>query len=224
MVECRHIMCPPPSSGATAWNWMLQSRSCYLMNWFMASGVLRRKHLKRVLLEIVGQMGCGSSGIATSMIRGCWPPPSLADIRKKPEACIPVRIWGDDAPLGRSRSMMCVQFCSVMCSQVQTWMSRFLMMAITLDSVVQGATLEPLYDAIAWSFEVLASGFMPHRDHLGQLVNRCRWCTPSYGWQSVLRRISAAFCPFPRGMEVAQGGFATQEPLQRQPMLLDVFC
>ena len=47
-------------------------------------------------------------------------------------------------------------------------MSRFLMMAITLDSVVQGATLEPLYDAIAWSFEVLASGFMPHRDHLGQ--------------------------------------------------------
>ena len=94
--------------------------------------------------------------------------PSLADIRKKPEACIPVRIWGDDAPLGRSRSMMCVQCCSVMCSQVQVWMSRFLMMAITLDSVVQGATLEPLYDAIAWSFEVLASGFMPHRDHLGQ--------------------------------------------------------
>ena len=93
--------------------------------------------------------------------------PSYQDICNKPELCIPMRIHGDDAPLGRSRGMMILQFCSVMCAKVQTWLSRFLMVAVILQHVVPGVTMEPLYDAIAWSFKVLASGFMPDCDHLG---------------------------------------------------------
>ena len=61
---------------------------------------------------------------------------------------------------------MVLQFCSIMACRLPTWESRCLMYAIPVDLIV-GSTLDPLHDALAWSFSILATGVMPSTSHLG---------------------------------------------------------
>ena len=93
--------------------------------------------------------------------------PSRQTILDSPRRCVPVRLHGDDAPCGKTTSILVVQFTSCMC-RLSSWLSRWLTICINLSVAVGNETMQALYKALVWSFEVLATGKMPSEDHLGR--------------------------------------------------------
>eukprot|EP00969_Alexandrium_andersonii_P093297 4119678-Alexandrium_andersonii.AAC.1 len=62
---------------------------------------------------------------------------------------------------------MMLQCCSSM-SRLPAWLSRWPTLALPLGYILEPETLRPVYEVLAWSFNVLATGRMPSSDHAGR--------------------------------------------------------
>eukprot|EP00969_Alexandrium_andersonii_P216316 9554522-Alexandrium_andersonii.AAC.1 len=58
-------------------------------------------------------------------------------------------------------------WCSVLCRDT-TILSRFLYCAVQTKYLLQGVSLDPLYEVLAWSFSCMARGVWPSTDEKGQ--------------------------------------------------------
>ena len=96
--------------------------------------------------------------------------PHKDQIECDPSACIPLRVHGDEAPISRAEGLMVLQCTSVL-SRLSSMLSKFLMLAVPMSLIVPQRTLEPLYAAIVWSFQILATGIMPSRGHDGRVFD-----------------------------------------------------
>ena len=89
-------------------------------------------------------------------------------ILREPSNAVPVRLHGDDAPTFKSTGIFVLQWCSVLC-RLASWLSRFLIMCVPTSNMIEHVTLEPVFEAVVWSFQILATGgAFPRRDHLGR--------------------------------------------------------
>ena len=78
--------------------------------------------------------------------------------RQFPHACMPIRVWGDDAPTGESRHAnrsIRTACWSAATTKSSSLTSRFLSWAID-PSIIKDD--QPLWATLAWSFNVMASG------------------------------------------------------------------
>ena len=74
--------------------------------------------------------------------------------------CIPIRIWGDDAPMGkRGRNVRSVCWSSAT-NKSADMPSRFLIWALDPD-VISVPDEEPLWSVVAWSINAMATGRYP---------------------------------------------------------------
>ena len=93
--------------------------------------------------------------------------PALDLIKSKPESCIPIRVWGDDAPLGkRGRGIRAVSWSS---ASVVGESIRCKMPIFAIDNRHKNASTDDmLMEIAAWSFNVLLSGCHPATNHAGR--------------------------------------------------------
>ena len=91
--------------------------------------------------------------------------PSREKAMQEPHTCIPMRIWGDDAVVTKQKSLYAVTICSLLCTRIAAFLSRFLAFAAPTCTFV---SLDPLWQILGWDFDNLASGCLASHDHLGQ--------------------------------------------------------
>ncbi len=81
--------------------------------------------------------------------------PWKAAIKRRPDRCIPVRIHGDDAPCTK-RTQIFVANLSPVCTSLQSWLSRFLLVCWPLVMAAGPQTLESFFSAFVWSLLLMA--------------------------------------------------------------------
>ena len=93
--------------------------------------------------------------------------PNIADIEHEPSKCLPVKMWGDKAPVTRNLGISVLTMSPVM-SKLATMMSRVLLLLTVAGTVFDEA---PFYERLAWSFAACASGKHPRYDWDGNLFS-----------------------------------------------------
>ena len=93
--------------------------------------------------------------------------PALDLIRSRPQRCVPIRLWGDDAPLGKKgRGLRALSWSS---ATVVGESMRCKMPIFAIDNRNKtAATDDALMDIAAWSFNTLLTGRHPATDHEGK--------------------------------------------------------
>ena len=90
--------------------------------------------------------------------------PARASIDSAPHKHITIRVFGDDAPLNSSASLMLILWSSEMCS-LPSWQSKMLFATLYLAYTLPEVSLACVYEALVWVVEVLHSGEFPMCDH-----------------------------------------------------------
>ena len=87
------------------------------------------------------------------------------DILRDPSNAVPLRVFGDEAPTFKASGIFILQFTSALC-RLSSWLSRFLIMCVPTVNIIEHVTLDPLFEAVVWSFQILArGGAFPREDH-----------------------------------------------------------
>ena len=104
---------------------------------------------------------------------------------------VPMRLHGDDVPVKKGASMMCLSLSSSLAYDQPVKKSKFLCMALLLKNL-HADTLEQHYDVIRWSLDLLMQGYFPHRDHRGERFKKKSWRWEKKGqpltphWKAIL--------------------------------------
>ena len=81
--------------------------------------------------------------------------------------CVPIRLTGDDVPVAATNNCNIFLWCSAAGFKLPATLSK-LPIAVTPLKHAEQATLEGVYQVVAWSLECLRDGRWPCRDHLGR--------------------------------------------------------
>ena len=93
--------------------------------------------------------------------------PMAAEIKASPNSHIPIRLWGDDAPVGRhGRAIRTISWASA-ATRGEAMKSKHLVW-ITDPLLVPHEQEDPLFKVLAWSLDILATGKYPGVDHTGK--------------------------------------------------------
>ena len=111
--------------------------------------------------------------------------PHRTDVLRAPSKAIPFRLWGDDAVNTKQKSLYCISFASTVCLRYASLLSRFLTIAVGLGDIL---CLDPLFEALAWSFEILGTGILPLRRH-----DFAEFNTYSNAWKHRGKRVMGDF-------------------------------
>eukprot|EP00974_Lingulodinium_polyedra_P056557 5438971-Lingulodinium_polyedra.AAC.1 len=90
-------------------------------------------------------------------------------LRTEPHHCIPCRLHGDDINVTNDHSLVVLNWCSTQC-RLDAWRARHLITVFSVGKQLEHVSTQPIYEAVAWSFDAIASGVFPHCDHL-----QCPW-------------------------------------------------
>ena len=88
--------------------------------------------------------------------------PLKTAIEASPGCWVPGRLHGDGVALGENKKMLVVSWSSVLVKG-PTLTTKFVIACIPMDGMIQDSLLQ-LYDAIAWSFNVMAGRVWPCHD------------------------------------------------------------
>ena len=89
--------------------------------------------------------------------------PAHDDIMKEPHLHIPVRLFGDDGGLGKSRQLNVLHWTSIVTAAHGTGQCKIPLMVQADATAIYDLTFQPLHSVIAWSFNCALTGLHPRR-------------------------------------------------------------
>ena len=99
--------------------------------------------------------------------------PARDKIMQEPGRSIPLRLFGDEAPMSKSQGVLLFAFCSSIC-RLPSWLSRWLTICVPTSLIIPDETLRPLLEVFIWSLTILMSGVMPGKNHKGEEFTAAR--------------------------------------------------
>ena len=91
-----------------------------------------------------------------------------ADIKRNPKAWRPLKLFGDDARLGKTRSILVVHMFSPCASRKATSMSELPIFIRNGVDIIPGVTDRDLWECLHWSFRILESNVYPKHGFYGE--------------------------------------------------------
>ena len=92
--------------------------------------------------------------------------PLRDQIERNPLQHVPVRLHGDDAEFSKRSKMLVLNMSGVLC-QLQTILSRMLLVCFAMAFMLGAETFEPFYAVLAWNFADMSKSTHPETNHKG---------------------------------------------------------
>ena len=99
--------------------------------------------------------------------------PLREQIESNPLKHYPLRLHGDDAEYSKRSKILILNMSGVLC-QLQTILSRMLLVCFTMAFMLGAETFEPFYRVLAWNFRCMSTAKHPERNHKNE-----RWAKNS---------------------------------------------
>ena len=80
---------------------------------------------------------------------------------------VPLRLFGDDVPVGQQQSMDMLLWCSACSVGLPALLSRMPAMCLPMKNTV-AVTFQAIYKVLVWSMRCIEEGYWPQTDHSGQ--------------------------------------------------------
>ena len=80
---------------------------------------------------------------------------------------VPLRLFGDDVPVGQQQSMDMLLWCSACSFGLPALLSRMPAMCLRMKNTV-AVTFQAIYKVLVWSMRCIEEGYWPQTDHSGQ--------------------------------------------------------
>ena len=94
----------------------------------------------------------------------------LPQLRERPESCIPIRLYGDDAGVYENQKVLIINWCSACVTGTLTLDHRIIFTCLTYLRLVD-SSISVVYKVLQWSLLWLALGEFPDRDHNGKFFS-----------------------------------------------------